>query len=133
MVYFIVLLYYFLFAEHKDGLQPYFMTGFLLSPVLIYTVLLSIHFIKYRYKSILYGQVLVGIIEKGKIIEVIEHNSILSIIEYSTNRLPWSRICIWKLTLNDGRIIKISSVLITKRSFEKNFKIDRKKPSLFPF
>lgn len=56
-----------------------------------------------------------------------------NIIEYSTNRLPWSRICIWKLTLNDGRIIKISSVLITKRSFEKNFKIDRKKPSLFPF
>lgn len=133
MVYFIVLLYYFLFAEHKDGLQPYFMTGFLLSPVLIYTVLLSIHFIKYRYKSILYGHVLVGIIEKGKIIEVIEHNTILSIIEYSTNRLPWSRICIWKLTLNDGRIIKISSVLITKRSVEKNFKIDRKKTSLFPF
>ena len=133
MVYFIVLMYYFLFAEHKDGLQPYFMTGFLLSPVLIYTVLLSIHFIKYRYKSILYGQVLVGIIEKGKIIEVIEQSTILSIIEYSTNRLPWSRICIWKLTLNDGRIIKISSVLITNSSFEKNFKIDRKKPSLFPF
>jgi len=109
------------------------MTVFLLTPVLVYSVLLFKHHSNYGKQLLVLSDDQLICLDK----EVICHQFLLTeidfITEYSTNRLPWSRLCIWEFTLKDGRNMKISSVLITKSSFEQNFTIEKVKPSLFPY
>lgn len=129
----IILTYYFLFAEHKNGIQPYFMTGFLLTPILVYCLLLFKHRANYGKQLLVLSDDQLICLDKEVICHQFFFTEIDFITEYSTNRFPWSRLCIWEFTLKDGRKMKISSVLITKSSFEKYFTIDNSKPSLFPY
>lgn len=133
LIFLSALIYFHSFTSYKNWLQPILMTIFLLAPVIIYCYLLMKHLLVFRDQILVLDSEQFIVFQKEIILAQFALKDITLITEYSTNRLPWSRIIIWKLTLMDGRIIKISSVLITKSSFEKNFKIDKFKPSLFPF